>query len=183
MSVPLRRGRFFTKFDKPGSAQVVVINETMARRYFGNENPLGKKLVVMYDPPESREIVGVIADVLHNGLDSAPRPEMFVHYQQSPTPQMTFVVKTAGDPGAMLSAVKGAIREINRNQTFSKTATMEQLWGLPETAAINLLRWSFAYSRGACGTRIYGLIATQQQRTHEIGLTHGLGGQSADVID
>jgi putative ABC transport system permease protein len=186
MSIPLQRGRFFTKFDKTGATPVVVINETMARRYFANEDPVGKKLVVMFDPPEPREIVGVIGDVLHNGLDTAPRPEMFVHYPQSPTPQMTYVVKTTGDPGSMLPAVKGAIREVNRNQTFSKTATMEELVGdsLRQRRFNLFLLGSFAVlALGLAGLGIYGVMSySTKQRTHEIGVRMALGAQTRDIL-
>jgi len=186
LTVPLRRGRFFTNFDNRDSGLVVVVNQTMARRYFPNEDPVGKRLTIIFDQPETREIVGVIGDVLHSGLDSGARPEMFVPYWQSPNPQMTFVVKTTPDAAAMLPAVKAAIREINRNQTFAKVATMEQLVNdsLRQRRFNLFLLVSFAVlALVLAGIGVYGSINySTRQRTHEIGLRMALGAKPSDVL-
>ena len=128
LTVPLRRGRFFTKFDTKDSRLVVVINQTMATRSFPNEDPVGKQLTVVFDQPETREMIGVIGDVLHSGLDSSARPEMFVPYWQSPTTQMTFLVKTTPDAAAMLPAVKSAIREVNPESDILENGDHGAAW-------------------------------------------------------
>ncbi|CAA9375065.1 MAG: Acidobacterial duplicated orphan permease (function unknown), partial [uncultured Gemmatimonadetes bacterium] len=123
MGIPLRRGRGFTPEDRPDAPQVALISETLARRFFPDEDPIGKRVTVgMMSRPVSREIVGVVGDVRPKALDSEARPELFVPYSQSGTGSITFVMRAQRDPATLLPALKAQVWEIDSSQTIYHAA-------------------------------------------------------------
>jgi putative ABC transport system permease protein len=132
MGIPLLRGRTFTEQDRVDAHGVVIINETLARRYFPGEDPVGKRLGLSR-PTDWREVVGGARDARNYGLDEEGKPEAYMPYTQSvpdylagSVSGMILVARTTPDPQSMVATIKGEVRALDRNQPVYNIKTMEQ---------------------------------------------------------
>jgi putative ABC transport system permease protein len=187
MNIPLREGRTFQTSDREETTTVAVVNETMARRHWPGESPVGRRFTVDWEgQPVTLEIVGVVGDVRHRGLDAEPRPEFFIPHAQDSSGSMIYVVRTTTDPRALLPSVKSAIWAVNKDIPFDRAVTMEQLMtkSLGERRFTLLLLGSFALlSLVLAGVGLYGLVSfSTSQRTHEIGVRLALGAARRDIF-
>jgi putative ABC transport system permease protein len=186
MSIPLLKGRFFTEMDHDKSPPVIVINESLARKYWADQDAVGKRVTMPSLGRVSREIVGVVADVKHSSLDTESGAEIYVPYLQRPWSFMNLVVHTSSDPTNMIGAVRGEILSVDRNQSVYDVKTMEQVVSdsvsQPRLYTILLAVFaSVALVLAAVG--IYGVMNySVTQRTHEIGIRLALGAQRGEIM-
>lgn len=188
MGIALKAGRGFTTADHPRSVPVVMVNEAFVRRHFSDRNPVGRRVTLLRrGAPESREIVGVLADVRPQGFESEPGPEAYVPLGQSlTTGGVTFVVKTAIDPASLARTIQEALWTTDPNQAIWASRPMTDLmWDWIRQRRFNtaliLVFAALALSLAAIG--VYGLVSfSVEQRVNELGIRRALGGQTQDIL-
>ena len=187
MGMSLQQGRGFTDHDDQNAPKVAVINETAVRKYFPNENPIGRRFGSTIETAGQLEIVGVLRDAKYDSVRDPAPPTMYVPYLQQPrTPQTIFQLRTSGDPIAAVGAIREAVRQIDPNlplmdvstqlDTVEKRLKQERIFAQAYT-----LFGGLALLLASIG--LFGLMSySVARRTNEVGIRMALGARARDVL-
>jgi putative ABC transport system permease protein len=191
MKIALIKGRYFSEHDKRAGIGAAIINQTLAQRYFSNEDPIGKHISHIganqnEGDPEEWEIVGIVGDVHHNSLIKAANPEIYLPYQQNSWGWGNFLIRTTVEPATLAQNFREQIRAGDKSVTLTNVRALTD--AISETVAQPRF-YTFLFALfGAIGllltvTGVYGLISyTVAQRTQEIGIRMALGATRQNVV-
>jgi predicted permease len=188
MKIPIVRGRFFDDRDTMESLPVAIIDEAMARKYWPDEDPLGKRISfqVVNGNRVWREIVGIVGHVRHRGLEGESRVQYYMPHSQTQNAFMSLVVRANVDPTSLTGAVRGAISGLDKDMPVFRVKTMDQFVSdsmAQRRFAMTLLGIFAAVAMALACVGLYGVLSYSiTQRLHEIGIRMALGARAADVL-
>jgi len=187
LGISILQGRDFSASDTRDTPGVVIINNDLARKYFGTQNPIGRRIEMGFRDGVPLEVIGVTSDVRQTGLQSDPYPGMFLPYSQyQASVPLVFVIRSANDPGAVAAAVRQELRFVDSQLPIYDVKTMDQVL-YTVTARPRFLTFLLVVFAGVAvvlaAIGIYGIMSyTVAQGTREIGIRAALGAQRRDLL-